>query len=173
LARHDICTATADILQHERQSQNHSMSLSPTAPLLALPSELILHILSFLDVPELLSTSRVPSSFFPSSSVHTGSDCCCFPFFQATRQLRHLCLDPILHTARLVRASWALSRSIPCRPPLSELVQHRIYVSKTSFAARRLGRNLIKVGSQPASARTPGKRGTKLSEIDADGTMLD
>jgi len=89
--------------------------------ILSFPDELLFHILTYLDVPELLNVSRT------------------------NHHLRHLCLDPLLHTARLARASLTIERSIPCRPPLSELVQHRIYISRTSLAARNLGRNLIKI----------------------------
>jgi len=88
---------------------------------LSLPDELLFQILSYLDVSDLLNASRT------------------------NHRLRHLCLDPILHIARLARASLTIERSIPCRPTLSELVHHRIYISRTSLAARNLGRNLIKI----------------------------
>jgi hypothetical protein len=43
----------------DHEGLDASMSLLSDASLLSLPSELLLHILSFLDVPELLNTSRV------------------------------------------------------------------------------------------------------------------
>ncbi|KAI9745140.1 MAG: hypothetical protein M1818_001418 [Claussenomyces sp. TS43310] len=99
-----------------------SASCTASRPLLtSVPDEIVLHILSFLDIPDLLKASRT------------------------SRHLRLLCLDPVLHTARLIRASLTIERSIPVRPPLVELMQHRIYITRTSLAARDLGRNLIKI----------------------------
>jgi len=100
---------------------NDTMSLQSTTSLSLFPDELVLHILSFLDVPELLNASRI--------NHHT----------------RQLCLDPVLHTARLYRASLTIERYIPIRPSLAELIQDRIYVTRTTLAARNLGRNLIKI----------------------------
>lgn len=103
--------------------------------LTAIPDELILHILSFLDVPELLCTSRT------------------------THHLRHLSLDPLLHAARLNRASLTIERAIPSRPPLAKLVSHRIFMSNTTIAARRLDRNLIKIRlNRLLSNRVPASR---------------
>lgn len=101
-------------------STNHSAS-SPPFSLPPLPSELILHILTFLDIPDLLSASR------------------------ASHLLRQLCLDPLLHSYRLHRASFTIERYIPLRPSLAELIAHRIYITRTTLAARNLGRNLIKI----------------------------
>lgn len=91
----------------------------PTLP--NLPSELLLHILTYLDVPDLLSLSRT------------------------SHYIRHLSLDPLLHSARLHRASFTLERYIPFRPSLAELMAHRIYITRTTLAARNLGRNLIMI----------------------------
>jgi hypothetical protein len=86
-----------------------------------LPDELLLHILSYLDIPDLLSFSRT------------------------SHHMRHLSIDPLLHLHRLHRASSTLSRYFPLRPSLAELMAHRIYITRTTLAARSLGRNLIKI----------------------------
>ncbi|KAG4412666.1 hypothetical protein IFR04_014207 [Cadophora malorum] len=97
--------------------------MSTTTPpnLPTLPSELLLHILSFLDIPDLLTLTRT------------------------SHPLRSLSLDPLLHIARLHRASISLSHSLPLRPSLADLMAHRIYITRTTLAARSLGRNLIKI----------------------------
>ncbi|PVH74089.1 hypothetical protein DL98DRAFT_519497 [Cadophora sp. DSE1049] len=96
--------------------------MSTTTPNLpTLPSELLLHILSFLDIPDLLTLTRT------------------------SHPLRSLSLDPLLHIARLHRASISLSHSLPLRPSLADLMAHRIYITRTTLAARSLGRNLIKI----------------------------
>lgn len=97
------------------------MADSVATSLSSLPLELLLHTLSFLDIPDLLSVSRT------------------------SHLLRHLCLDPLLHSFRLHRASFTLERYIPQRPSLAELMAHRIYITRTTLAARNLGRNLIKI----------------------------
>ncbi|KAH6714253.1 hypothetical protein BKA61DRAFT_735754 [Leptodontidium sp. MPI-SDFR-AT-0119] len=94
-------------------------SSSPNLP--TLPSELLLHILSFLDIPDLLTLTRT------------------------SHPLRSLSLDPLLHIARLHRASISLSHSLPLRPSLADLMAHRIYITRTTLAARSLGRNLIRI----------------------------
>ncbi|KAK0120311.1 hypothetical protein ONS95_011717 [Cadophora gregata] len=96
-----------------------SNSTPPTLP--TLPSELLLHILSFLDIPDLLTLTRT------------------------SHPLRSLSLDPLLHTTRLHRASISLSHSLPLRPSLADLMAHRIYITRTTLAARSLGRNLIRI----------------------------
>jgi hypothetical protein len=98
------------------------MSPPPTLLFLPhLPDELLLHILSYLDIPDLLSFSRT------------------------SHHMRHLSIDPLLHLHRLHRASITLERYIPVRPSLAELMAHRIYITRTTLAARSLGRNLIKI----------------------------
>jgi hypothetical protein len=95
---------------------------NPAPPSLSsFPDELLLHILTYLDLPDLLSLSR---------TSHT---------------LRTLSLDPILHASRLHRASITLSHSLPLRPSLGELMAQRIYVTRTTLAARRLGRSLVMI----------------------------
>jgi hypothetical protein len=95
---------------------------NPAPPSLSsFPDELLLHILTYLDLPDLLSLSR------------------------ASHTLRTLSLDPILHASRLHRASITLSHSLPLRPSLGELMAQRIYVTRTTLAARRLGRSLVMI----------------------------
>ena len=89
--------------------------------LVVLPDELLLHILTYLDIPELLSLSRTTTHF---------------------RALSH---DPLLHASRLFRASITLEHSITTRRSLADLMAHRIYITRTTLAARTLGRNLIKI----------------------------
>jgi hypothetical protein len=93
----------------------------PPPSLSSFPDELLLHILTYLDLPDLLSLSRT------------------------SHALRTLSLDPILHASRLHRASITLSHSLPLRPSLSELMAQRIYVTRTTLAARRLGRSLVMI----------------------------
>ncbi|KUJ12648.1 uncharacterized protein LY89DRAFT_688276 [Mollisia scopiformis] len=95
--------------------------ITPPSSLSNLPSELLLHILSYLDIPDLLNLSRTSHLF------------------------RQLSLDPLLHSFRLHRASFTIERSLPLRPPLATLMAHRIYITRTTLAARNLGRNLIKI----------------------------
>ncbi|OWP01596.1 hypothetical protein B2J93_2112 [Marssonina coronariae] len=97
----------------------------------ALPSELLLHILSYLDIPDLLALTR---------TSHT---------------LRSLSHDPLLHIARLHRASLAIQHSLPLRPSLAELMAHRIYITRTTLAARSLGRNLISIKLNRRLLRRP------------------
>ncbi|KAG9240212.1 hypothetical protein BJ878DRAFT_311684 [Calycina marina] len=86
-----------------------------------LPTELLLQILSNLDIPDLLALSRT------------------------SHELRTLTFDPILHLARLRYASLSLNAYIPIRPPLTYLLLRRIYVTRTTLAARQLGRNLVRI----------------------------
>jgi hypothetical protein len=98
---------------------------------LMLSPELFLLILSYLDIPDLLSCSRT---------------CHC---------LRKLALDPLLHSSRLHRAFINLNNYLPVRPPLSKLMGQRIYVTRTTLAARCLGRNLIKIKLNRQLSRRP------------------
>ncbi|TVY19877.1 hypothetical protein LARI1_G001742 [Lachnellula arida] len=98
-----------------------------------LPDELLLTILSHLDIPDLLSTTRT------------------------SHRLRTLSLDPLLHTTRLHRASTTLSYSLPLRPSLAQLMAHRIYITRTTLAARHLGRNLIKIKLNRSLLKRPSK----------------
>ncbi|KAK4228665.1 hypothetical protein QBC38DRAFT_148347 [Podospora fimiseda] len=88
-----------------------------------LPTEILLHILSFLDVCDLLSTSRT------------------------SHQLRVLSLAPHLHLLRLRHARSILPPllSSPSRPSLPELISRHIFLTHTSFISRRLSRNLVSI----------------------------
>ncbi|QSZ36187.1 hypothetical protein DSL72_007312 [Monilinia vaccinii-corymbosi] len=107
----------ADIPRYENESDNDSRNHT----LSQLPDELILEILSYLDVDDLLIASRL------------------------SHHLRTLSLDPLLHTHRLHHASHTLSRRLSHRAALTDLLSQRIYITRTSLVARSLGRNLIKI----------------------------
>ena len=118
-----------------------------------LPDELLLHILWFLDIPDLYATSRVGSNPEPRA-------CCTFEVclhFQASRHLRALSLDPLLHQLRLKyahdRVKWLLAR----RPPLSKLQppSAAIYLTRTHIAARRLHWSLVCIRLQRSLSRRP------------------
>ncbi|ESZ91966.1 hypothetical protein SBOR_7656 [Sclerotinia borealis F-4128] len=112
----EIATVKADVPRYEVNGDNDSRKL-----LSQFPDELILEILSYLDVDDLLIASRV------------------------SHHLRTLCLDPLLHTHRLHDASYTLSRRLSHRAHLTDLLNQRIYITRTSLAARSLGRNFIKI----------------------------
>lgn len=101
------------------------------ADLTTLPSELLLHILTYLDIPDLLTLTRT------------------------SHALRSLSLDPLLHVDRLHRASLTLQHSLSLRPSLADLMAHRIYITRTTLAARSLGRNLIKIKLNRQLMRRP------------------
>ncbi|TDZ39051.1 hypothetical protein C8035_v005739 [Colletotrichum spinosum] len=88
-----------------------------------LPNELLLHILGYLDVNDLLSTSRT------------------------NHHLRHLSLSPILHAYRLrhTRAILPPLLSSPSRPSLAELIGRSIFQTHTSVVSRRLARSLVSI----------------------------
>ncbi|TQN73305.1 hypothetical protein CSHISOI_02124, partial [Colletotrichum shisoi] len=88
-----------------------------------LPNEIMLHILGYLDVSDLLSTSRT------------------------NHHLRHLSLSPILHHYRLrhTRAILPPLLSSPSRPSLAELIARSIFLTHTSVVSRRLARSLVSI----------------------------
>ena len=53
------------------------------------------------------------------------------------------------------RAFVALNSYLPMRPPLSELMGQRIYVTRTTLTAQNLGRNLIKIKLNRQLSRRP------------------
>ncbi|KAE9380946.1 hypothetical protein N431DRAFT_290696, partial [Stipitochalara longipes BDJ] len=117
-----------------------------------LPPELLLHILTYLDIPDLLPLSRTSHHF------------------------RHLTLDPLLHSARLHRASVILNHEIPLRPSLVDLIRDQIYVTRTTMAARLLGRRLIGIMLNRKLGRRPGveelvERGVLAGECFGKGGM--
>ncbi|OLN87105.1 hypothetical protein CCHL11_06554 [Colletotrichum chlorophyti] len=88
-----------------------------------LPNELLLHILGYLDVNDLLATSRT------------------------NHRLRHLSLSPILHHYRLRHTRAILPPLLvsPSRPSLAELIARSIFLTHTSVVSRRLARSLVSI----------------------------
>ncbi|KAK4168433.1 hypothetical protein QBC43DRAFT_117750 [Cladorrhinum sp. PSN259] len=95
----------------------------PSVQFCELPNEVLLHMLSFLDVCDLLSTSRT------------------------SHHLRLLSLTPHLHLLRLRYARSILPPllSSPSRPSLPDLISRHIFLTQTSFISRRLSRNLVSI----------------------------
>ncbi|POS70136.1 F-box domain-containing protein [Diaporthe helianthi] len=91
--------------------------------LVDLPNEVLLYVLSFLDVSDLLAISRT------------------------SHQLRSLALAPIVHRLRLRHAREVLPPLLtsPSRPTLTELIQRSIFLTKTTVVSRRLGRSLTAI----------------------------
>ncbi|KAI1420334.1 hypothetical protein F5Y12DRAFT_136128 [Xylaria sp. FL1777] len=107
-----------------------------------LPNEILMQILGFLDVSDLLTTSRINHHF------------------------RTLSLAPILHTYRLQRARIILPPLLtsPSRPTLAELIARHIFLTHTTQISRRLARNLVAIRlsrrlPQRPSAETLVQRG--------------
>ncbi|KAI8958743.1 hypothetical protein F5Y11DRAFT_29149 [Daldinia sp. FL1419] len=88
-----------------------------------LPNEILTHILTFLDVSDLLAISRINHHF------------------------RTLSLHPILHTLRLRRARVSLPPLLtsPSRPTLAELISRHIFLTHTTQISRRLARSLVSI----------------------------
>ncbi|KAF4961298.1 hypothetical protein FGADI_316 [Fusarium gaditjirri] len=88
-----------------------------------LPNEVLFHIMGFLDVNDLLSTSRT------------------------SHLLRDISQAPILHHYRLQRARINLpSRlSSPSRPTLADLIARSIFRTHTSIVSRKLARSLVSI----------------------------
>ncbi|KAF5583257.1 f-box domain protein [Fusarium subglutinans] len=88
-----------------------------------LPNEVLFHIMGFLDVNDLLSTSRT------------------------SHLLRDISQAPILHHYRLQRARINLpSRlSSPSRPTLADLITRSIFMTHTSIVSRKLARSLVSI----------------------------
>ncbi|EFZ02317.2 F-box-like domain protein [Metarhizium robertsii] len=97
--------------------------LRSSAPLERLPNEVLLHILGFLDVSDLLATSRT------------------------SHLLRSLSLTPILHHYRLRRTRQVLPPllSSPTRPTVAELISRSIFLTHTSVVSRRLAWSLVSI----------------------------
>ncbi|KJZ73795.1 hypothetical protein HIM_06913 [Hirsutella minnesotensis 3608] len=95
----------------------------PYALLEDLPTEILLHVLSFLDVNDLLITSRTSHLF------------------------RALSLSPILHYYRLRRTRLLLPPLLvsPLRPSLADLIARSIFLTNTSIVSRRLARSLVSI----------------------------
>ncbi|KAI0193101.1 hypothetical protein F4808DRAFT_464891 [Astrocystis sublimbata] len=88
-----------------------------------LPNEILMQILGFLDVSDLLTTSRINHHF------------------------RTLSLAPILHRYRLQRVRIILPPMLasPSRPTLAELIARHIFLTHTTQISRRLARNLVSI----------------------------
>ncbi|KAI0026027.1 hypothetical protein F4780DRAFT_3448 [Xylariomycetidae sp. FL0641] len=88
-----------------------------------LPNEVLMHILGFLDVGDLLVTSRVNHHF------------------------RILSTDRTLHASRLRQARQALPPLLtsPSRPTLADLIARHIFLTHTTQISRRLARNLVAI----------------------------
>ncbi|KAK3905168.1 hypothetical protein C8A05DRAFT_41874 [Staphylotrichum tortipilum] len=96
---------------------------SPPRQLSDLPNELLLHILGYLEVCDLLATSRT------------------------SHHLRTLSLAPYTHHARLRRTRAALPPmlSSPSRPSRIDLIRRSIFLTPTTFASRRLAHSLASI----------------------------
>ncbi|KAG5975742.1 hypothetical protein E4U58_000082 [Claviceps cyperi] len=99
-----------------------------------LPNEVVLHVLGFLDMSDLVATSRT------------------------NRALRQLSLCPILHRYRLQRTRQLLPPLLwsASRPTVADLKARRIILTHTSFVSRRLARALVSIHlSRRLASRPP------------------
>ncbi|KAK3380875.1 hypothetical protein B0H63DRAFT_396682 [Podospora didyma] len=98
-----------------------------------LPNEVLLQILDFLDVPDLLSTSRT------------------------SHHLRDLSLAPILQRLRLQRTRAMLPPMLtsPSRPSLADLISRSIFLTNTTVVSRKLARSLVSIRLQRRLAARP------------------
>lgn len=96
---------------------------TPLVSLSDLPNEVLLYILGFLEVCDLLATSRT------------------------SRQLRTLSLAPILHALRLRRTRAILPPLLysPSRPSLADLIARHIFLTHTTVVSRKLARSLVAI----------------------------
>ncbi|KAI5778176.1 hypothetical protein EDC01DRAFT_377207 [Geopyxis carbonaria] len=92
---------------------------SLATPLLTVPDEITLHILTHLDIPDLYTLTKT------------------------SRHLRTLATDPLLHAHRLHTARQSLSHSLLTRPPLTSLRAKHIYISPREATLRSLSRSLL------------------------------
>ncbi|KAI1435459.1 hypothetical protein GGR50DRAFT_694162 [Xylaria sp. CBS 124048] len=113
-----------------------------TSNLDRLPNEILMQILGFLDVSDLLATSRINHHF------------------------RTLSVAPILHRYRLQRVRISLPPLLtsPSRPTLADLIARHIFLTHTTQISRRLARNLVAIRlsrrlPQRPSAETLVQRG--------------
>ncbi|KAL8372525.1 hypothetical protein RB595_002044 [Gaeumannomyces hyphopodioides] len=86
-----------------------------------LPNEVLLHIFGYLEVCDLLATSRT------------------------NHHLRHLSLAPVVHSLRLRRTRDALPPLLWSRPSLADLMGRRIFMTQTTAVSRRLARSLVSI----------------------------
>ncbi|KAK1772006.1 F-box domain-containing protein [Phialemonium atrogriseum] len=116
-----VTAADADNGLPEKSAVVFGCRRDPAPNLSDLPNEILLHILGYLDVCDLLSTSRT------------------------THHLRDLSVAPILHSLRLRRARASLSPMLqsPSRPSLADLIARCIFLTHTTVVSRRLARSLV------------------------------
>ncbi|KAL2256782.1 hypothetical protein VTK26DRAFT_1125 [Humicola hyalothermophila] len=138
--QYPYCRARRDACPIVGSEETESASTSSIVPqrgrprqLLDLPNEVLLHILSFLEVCDLLATSRT------------------------SHHLRSLSLLPHLHTLRLRRARASLPPLLfsPSRPSLEDLSARNIRLTPTAFTSRVLARNLARIRLARQLARRP------------------
>ncbi|KAK3291233.1 uncharacterized protein B0H64DRAFT_44918 [Chaetomium fimeti] len=96
---------------------------NPPQQLLDLPNEVLFHILGYLEVCDLLATSRT------------------------SHHLRSLSLAPYTHQTRLRRARTILPPLLtsPTRPSRAELVRRSIVLTRAAFASRRLDHRMASI----------------------------
>lgn len=101
-----------------------------------LPNEILLHVLGFLDVSDLLATSRT------------------------NHLLRGLSLSPILHQYRLQRTRQILPPLLwsAARPTVADLIARSIFLTHTLVVSRRLAWSLVSIRlSRRLAARPPAE----------------
>ncbi|KAF4972777.1 hypothetical protein FZEAL_9518 [Fusarium zealandicum] len=119
----DICPVT----QREgfvRGSGSTAQGIVPSPPCLEnMPNEVLFHIMGFLDVSDLLVTSRT------------------------SHLLRDISRAPVLHHYRLrrVRSDLPFLLWSPCRPSLADLIARSIFMTHTSVVSRKLARSLVSI----------------------------
>lgn len=127
-------------LVHRQRQRQHQCNPNSTH-LDDLPNEILLHILGYLDVNDLLFTSRVSRPWLlrlHHANVEIG---------QVNRHFRSLSLAPILHAYRLRHARIILRPLLasPSRPTLTDLISKSIFLTHTTVVSRRLARSLVSI----------------------------
>ncbi|KAL2187696.1 hypothetical protein L209DRAFT_753799 [Thermothelomyces heterothallicus CBS 203.75] len=138
-ASQSLRMASSPVTERAEEEANDA-SMVATVPqrtnklqLLDLPNEVLFHILSYLEVCDLLATSRT------------------------SRHLRTLSLNPHLHQTRLRRTRAILPPLLtsPSRPSRADLVRRSIVLTHTAFASRRLARSLASIRLARQLAKRP------------------
>ncbi|KAG5974589.1 hypothetical protein E4U55_008137 [Claviceps digitariae] len=109
-------------------------SLRNPGSLDGLPNEILLHVLGFLDVSDVLATSRT------------------------NHLLRDVSCSPILHHYRLQRTREVLPPLLwsPARPTVADLIARSIFRTRTSVVSRRLSWSLVSIRlSRRLASRPP------------------
>ncbi|KAF4966229.1 hypothetical protein FSARC_6114 [Fusarium sarcochroum] len=99
------------------------VGLAQSLSLENLPNEVLFNIMGFLDVSDLLSTSRT------------------------SHLLRDISRAPVLHHYRLQRVRSDLPSLLwsPTRPSLADLIARSIFMTHTTIVSRRLARSLVSI----------------------------